>query len=165
MKTISLLQPWASLIAVGAKTLETRSWQTSYHGPLAIHASKKPWNWLELDSPGVWVMCDALVAGGYPFVRDRRPDHFGLPLGAIVATCTLVDCLPTNGLELQDMLTEDQGYFGDFRDGRYAWVLEDIRRLPEPIPAKGALSLWDWVPPADVGVADRRDATTSDRHD
>lgn len=39
MKTFSLMQPWAMLVALGAKRLETRSWQTHYRGPLAIHAS------------------------------------------------------------------------------------------------------------------------------
>src|SRR3972149_12240119 len=40
MKAISLWQPWASLIAVGAKKYETRSWDTPYRGPLVICASK-----------------------------------------------------------------------------------------------------------------------------
>ena len=39
MKVLSLKEPWASLIAAGVKSIETRSWQTSYRGELAIHAS------------------------------------------------------------------------------------------------------------------------------
>jgi hypothetical protein len=30
--------------------------------------------------------------------------------------------------------------------GRYAWILEDIKPLPEPIPARGAQGLWNWEP-------------------
>jgi len=30
MKTISLWQPWASAVAVGSKTIETRHWPTNY---------------------------------------------------------------------------------------------------------------------------------------
>ena len=41
MKAITLWQPWASLIACGAKKYETRSWATRYRGPIAIHAAKK----------------------------------------------------------------------------------------------------------------------------
>jgi hypothetical protein len=41
VKAITLQQPWASLIALGAKSVETRSWSTAYRGPLAIHAGKK----------------------------------------------------------------------------------------------------------------------------
>jgi hypothetical protein len=41
VKAISLWQPWASFIASGAKRIETRSWATSYRGPIAIHAAKR----------------------------------------------------------------------------------------------------------------------------
>ena len=37
MKALTVRQPWASLIAVGAKRVETRSWPTAYRGPRAIH--------------------------------------------------------------------------------------------------------------------------------
>lgn len=39
MRVISLRQPWATLVSLGAKSRETRSWYTSYRGPIAIHAS------------------------------------------------------------------------------------------------------------------------------
>lgn len=41
MKVLSIIEPWASLIANGKKSIETRSWKTSYRGELYIHASKK----------------------------------------------------------------------------------------------------------------------------
>jgi hypothetical protein len=44
MKAISLWQPWASLIACGAKPFETRSWAPPREligQPIAIHAAKK----------------------------------------------------------------------------------------------------------------------------
>ena len=39
MKAISLLQPWAELIVIGAKRLETRSRNTSFTGDFLVHAS------------------------------------------------------------------------------------------------------------------------------
>ncbi len=39
MKAISLKQPWANLVACGYKTLETRTWATSYRGDLLICSS------------------------------------------------------------------------------------------------------------------------------
>ena len=42
MKAISLHQPWASMIANGQKTIETRRWATSYRGDLLICSTKKP---------------------------------------------------------------------------------------------------------------------------
>ena len=45
MKTLSIRQPFASLICRGIKTIENRSWNTSYRGKLLIHASGKPIAW------------------------------------------------------------------------------------------------------------------------
>ena len=42
MKAISLHQPWASMIARGEKTIETRWWRTHYRGDLLICSTKKP---------------------------------------------------------------------------------------------------------------------------
>ena len=42
MKALSVKQPWANLIAAGAKTIETRTWATDYRGELLIVSSKKP---------------------------------------------------------------------------------------------------------------------------
>lgn len=39
MPVLTLWQPWASLIALGAKTIETRGWSTSHRGRIAIHAA------------------------------------------------------------------------------------------------------------------------------
>jgi len=42
MKAISLHQPWASMIAEGEKTIETRNWATKYRGPLLICSTFEP---------------------------------------------------------------------------------------------------------------------------
>jgi hypothetical protein len=42
MKAISIKQPWANLIASGAKTIETRTWATTYRGELLIVSSRTP---------------------------------------------------------------------------------------------------------------------------
>jgi len=49
MKTLSIRQPFASLICRGIKTIENRSWDTSYRGKLLIHASGKPLAWPSFD--------------------------------------------------------------------------------------------------------------------
>lgn len=41
-KAISLKQPWASWVAEGEKTIETRKWNTHYRGDLVICSSQKP---------------------------------------------------------------------------------------------------------------------------
>jgi hypothetical protein len=45
MKTLSVRQPYASLICWGLKKIENRSWDTAYRGKLLIHASGKPLAW------------------------------------------------------------------------------------------------------------------------
>jgi len=41
-RALSLKQPWANLIRDGRKTIETRTWATSYRGELLLCASKMP---------------------------------------------------------------------------------------------------------------------------
>lgn len=41
MKALSVMQPWASLLASGRKTVELRSWDTRHRGPLLVCAGKR----------------------------------------------------------------------------------------------------------------------------
>ncbi len=86
MKVLTLTQPWATLVAEGAKKIETRSWETLYRGPLAIHAAKGyPDRGLRFDEP----FYSALWRAGI------KPD-MPIPTGAIIAVCNLIDCVPTH---------------------------------------------------------------------
>jgi hypothetical protein len=94
VRALSLWQPWASLVAEGIKTIETRSWGTRHRGPLAIHASKR--TPVEV---GGWV--PERMGRSSPWVIRRAPGEPGdglethpVPLGAVVATCVLLDVLP-----------------------------------------------------------------------
>jgi len=138
MKALTLTQPWATLVAIGAKRIETRVWRSSYRGPLAIHAAK-----------------------GFP--RSARDFHYAmvsqqfgidigeLPLGCVIATARLTDCVPMESEiclpgvfeDYPELDTPQERSFGDFSVGRWAWILEDVQQLSQPIPAKGALSLWE----------------------
>ncbi|GGH46122.1 hypothetical protein GCM10008014_08580 [Paenibacillus silvae] len=149
MKAITIHQPWATLIAIGAKRFETRGWKTHYRGPIAIHAAKK-------DPHEVIVSLDldiqkAIFAAFY--------DHFGIqagaldlmPTGVVVATAELTNCYQsvdtwTDGYELEGkrLIWSPECDFGDFTPGRYAWELSDVKRLEEPIVAKGQQGLWNW---------------------
>jgi hypothetical protein len=150
IKVITLTQPWATLVAVGAKQFETRSWSTNYRGPLAIHAgkglgdlSKHDFEELCNDDPFYDALAKGLAAGlqSGPGMFNSRTyfDPNALPRGAIIAVCDLVDCIPAGGLGVG----EKEKAFGNFAPGRYAWLLENVRRLREPLPARGALGLWD----------------------
>jgi hypothetical protein len=141
MKCITLTQPWASLIAVGAKKIETRSWNTNYRGPLAIHAALKfpmKTRWLLARDP----FRSEFIKAGYHIGPLKNLSW--LPLGAVVATCELADIVPTEtAIQFDYGLSDEEIKFGDYSPGRWAWRLDNVKKLPEPIPAKGALRLWE----------------------
>lgn len=121
MKAISLWQPWASAIAQGIKTIETRGWPTKYRGPLAIHAARK-WTADQKDFATHEFMCGRLRGGR-------------MPLGAIVAVCELVDCKPSG--ELETTVSAVERLWGNFDPGRFGWILANVRPLPAPVPYIG----------------------------
>ena len=141
MKALTLTQPFASLIAIGAKCIETRDWRTSYRGPLAIHAAKKTFDGYE-DFVSEEPFFTPLYEAGY--CHWTRAD---LPLGAIVAVATLDGCYRTEDLrgDRPDLvpLHPQERAFGNYDDGRFGWYLRDVRRLPKPVPCRGYPSLWD----------------------
>lgn len=149
MKALSLTQPWATLVASGAKRIETRSWPTSYRGPLAIHAAKGfPREAQEVcfEEP----FASALLRAGIRVPND-------LPRGAVVAVARLAGIQPTvltlnEPHPLAPAPDSDEWAFGDYGPRRFMWFIEGVQALPEPIPAKGALGLWEWTPPSGEGM-------------
>lgn len=133
MKALTLWQPWATLIAIGAKRFETRSWQTSHRGPLAIHAAKKR-DWQRFAPPGA---ARAILDAGESRVY----------IGCVLAVVRLIECLPTD--VLVDEIDEQEREFGDWSPGRWAWRVGVVHRFDPPIPARGAQGLWGWTPPAE----------------
>ena len=118
MKAITIYQPWARLIANGVKTIETRTWQTRYRGPLAIHAAKK----IDLDGCRLWGV----------YTRSM------LRLSAIVAIVELVDVRLCRQ-------TDREAACGEC-NGRWCWILANVRPLSNPVPVSGHRKIWK-VPP------------------
>lgn len=144
MKALTLTQPWATLVALGAKKFETRGWRTHYTGWLAIHASKRWPRWAKdvcVEKP----FYDALAAAGY-INAYAQIQGSAFPLGAIVVVVNLIDTTPTDAYGRSNRLyhlSDNEYYFGDWTSGRWAWALEDFHRLLDPIPCTGRLGLWD----------------------
>ena len=151
MKAISLWQPWASAIALGSKRIETRSWETSHRGFLAIHASKRCIQEEMIEVGASWSWCGALRRK----MGEARDLAETLPFGAVVAVCELVDCRPTANFMLGEIRNRRHPFFtfggdldqtyswteemmGNFELGRFGWVLAHIRPLKQPLPWKGA---------------------------
>lgn len=152
MKALTLTQPWATLVAIGAKRIETRGWKTNYRGPLAIHAALDKYNdeyLLQRLEP----FYSALTTAGIV-------SRLQVPLGGVVATCQLVSVVETRQLLARPVyewegpggrmynyeLTDTERVFGDYTPGRYAWLLDDVYKMSVPVMARGALGLWEWTP-------------------
>jgi hypothetical protein len=138
-KALTLHQPWATIIALGLKHVETRSWPTAYRGRLAIHAGRAP-----LD-PGMTIVCAALAEAGLA-VTVHQVEMARYPLGAIVAFCDLVDCVPMTDETIREARLVER-CVGDWQPGRFAWHLDNIVPV-DPIPMRGAQGLWDCELPA-----------------
>ena len=148
MRVLSLTQPWAELVVLGEKRVETRDWATGYRGPLLIHASK--------GYPRA-----AQVFRNDSVVEDALRRHgllvSPLPLGAIIGSVELVDCVPVDSEKWRGMVKRvdpREWIWGNLEPGqnpqRVAWMLQRARKLPVAIPAAGSLGLWTWeLPGAD----------------
>lgn len=164
MKAITLTQPWASLVAFGEKTIETRSWSTNHRGPLAIHAAQGLAGHTERELAH---LCDT-----EPFSSALLPHIDGystyerwgnLPRGALVGFVELLHVFPTgpelepalraHGYNVPRVLNAQELVFGNYTPGRYAWKLYHRVTLHDPIPCRGYQGLWN-VPegllPADL---------------
>lgn len=151
MKALSLTQPWATLVTNGHKRIETRSWASSYRGPLAIHASKGLPGWVS-----DVVRAEPQFAAALGNLFDPRGKVLGdLPRGCVIAIAELVSVkfIPANaegwdwtgpdGRQYSYQITDKERAFGDYEAGRYAWLLADIKPITLA-PARGALGLWEW---------------------
>lgn len=160
MYAITFIEPWATLIRLGVKSIETRTWAPPSRDLLdtriAIHAGKK----LERN-PG-------------PVIERVLAERLGpnwrkeLPLGQVVATARLAgwvrvrDFEPVAGLALHHPYSEvgcTQGRgstpvdpWGDFRPSRWLWFLADVRPLDRPVAARGYQGFWKWD---ESGLGDR----------
>lgn len=123
MRVITLTQPWASLVADGRKTIETRSWPISSHGRLAIHAAV---GWKKADREF------ALECGYKPEEMVR---------GAVLCLVEVVGCYSTSTFNPNP----SELPYGDYSPDRYAWVFDPSKLivLPEPFVATGAQGIWN----------------------
>lgn len=203
MNVLSFHQPWACLTIAGEKTIETRSWQTSYRGPMLVHSTRAKPRRQWFTPPIVEALdrgnydCERIVKqfdGGSSAwytetlfsIRDRpqRGGFWPMPLGCLLGVVNLLDIVPIEGANEQGLLdfvcpdigggltvyrfglgggtwatTEadisDQLPFGDFTEGRYAWLLEVVERF-EPTKlttVRGHQRMWRYDGPLPTKVS------------
>lgn len=133
MRALTVLQPWASLIANGEKLIETRPHAcpsiTGSGELLAIHAGKR---W------GPEQRAKLIEARR---LCPEAPAHRGLLLGCVVAVVAVLDCvrMTPEWIAEQDETERALGYY---EPGRFGWVLGRLERLEVPVPARGHQGIW-----------------------
>ena len=149
MKAITIKQPWASLIVHGIKDIENRTWACpwKYIGHrVLIHASGKPVEMRNPNSVFTKAQWDSLPK---PLNYDNFYDSiltneqllalpenkewkdFSFCTGSIIGSVEIIDCVQNH-----PSIWAEKGV--------YNWVLANPILFPEPIPAKGKLSFWEY---------------------
>lgn len=139
MRALSLMQPWATAIALELKRWETRSWPCALRGQICIHAAKGFPKWAKEFAQE--------QAEAYA-IRELLPEN--LPLGKIVCVADIAGCRQTE-IAIRELGELEQGW-GDYAEGRYCFRLENIIKLPKPVLVTGALGFWrvQWEPAKDI---------------
>ena len=149
MKAITLYQPWATLVALGIKNIETRSWRPPYAligQRIAIHAgARRP------------TSRDMEVLRWLDGRDDLPPDGDAYPLRCIVATVQMVSAWQVVKLTHGGTMAVASDWagqtlyfpvdpYGDFSVGRWLWELEDVERLDSPVFTTGKQRFWEYIP-------------------
>lgn len=165
MKALTIWQPWATLIAIGAKPYEFRGWvpPKSIRGQrIAIHAGARPVRKLEVvtliqrlasqeDEPCLhrdlaMPLLERVLRGieakpGKSLFEEEEP--FRLPLSSILCTAILGE--PKRGDECAAEFGwnagNDSGRNGTFNWG---WPMIEVEPLLPPVEARGAQGFWEW---------------------
>ena len=146
MKAISLWHRERRLLPRRSKDNRARAdGQAKYRGPLVLREAKCGLSIAEL----IQLLCmKAIDSGLAPLVGEPLGTYTGgkvkikhLPFGKVVAVVNLVDCRETDDLSC-GVVWPGMPY-GDFTPGRYAWILDHVRRITEPFPVIGRQGLFE----------------------
>ena len=173
MKVLSVKVPWAYYLAAGIKDVENRSWNTSYRGPFAIHASGDPIRSLVAPNDSrlpLWSDYFKIVdAKSGEIKKDKSKywvcekdrvvfskEFFGIP--ALEREFALFDwCMqrlrdnlapmPTQAIigiaNLVDVVRDSKSPWSEV--GQYHWIIENPCLFAKPVlEIKGALGLWSY---------------------
>lgn len=133
MKTLSVQQPWASLLVKGFKNVENRTFNTNHRGKLLIHATAKPASNNFLMEQPMEYMTEIL--------NDRSFGNMGLsfkeyPTSAIIGWVDIVD-----------VIAPGNECFSNWNGGEefYRWCVGEMEEFDEPIVGvKGKLGIWEY---------------------
>lgn len=149
LKAITIPQPRATLLALGAIQYEVRTWRPEYLGPILIHAGarKRPGQDGFEQQARDFKLCyeepfrTLLREAGYTYVND-------LPFGAFVAAARLKAVYWGEMVRLRLAEDSPERHFSDFGDRLRVWQFWHVLRWVDPLPVSGKPGLWEWDCPA-----------------
>lgn len=133
MKTLTINQPFATLIVEGLKEYEFRTWKTNYRGEILIHAGKA------VDKKAM-----------------KKYEYLGLeyPKGCIIGKATITDCIKIDDNARKILKEKNSIIYSNIIDNKdwngYGFKLENVEKL-ENIEACGKLSFWEFDYPQICG--------------
>ena len=155
MKALTLWQPWASLVAEGAKPFEFRRWPCPkwiWGQRIAIHAGARPVRRQEIDD----LIVSLRLEEGWGTALQVEP-ALELLLGIQAAPERLIRsavlCTAIIGRPVPAEEAVRQAYGENFRGDSdridhqvFGWPVRDIEPITPPVPARGAQGFWEWQP-------------------
>ena len=167
MYGLTIHQPWAWAMCHAGRDLENRDWRPPpyvAHQVLALHASKKWSRQEKLDASAL--SCQLHPEHEVPLGGE------GYVLGAIVAIARVVGFVDTDlssdrgpySFEMQTTKgyvvvggqihpeSVERAVTSPWFKGPCAWLLNDIRILPEPVPVRGYKKVWTVPAPVALDV-------------
>lgn len=151
MKALTIYQPWASLIMVGAKECEFRKWdyrtrQRDLAGQrIVIHAGARPIKPAEIEDIFERIADNESALDhdlAVPLLNRLREAHKCrgvLELAAGLGTAVIGE--PARAIDLFADTVNDSSRIDH---SMWAWPLTDIERFDEPVPVRGAQGFWNW---------------------
>jgi len=155
MKALTIWQPWASLIMIGAKPYEFRGWPAPVRiigQRLGIHAGARQPQLREIKDLLIRMQLPshAWTTGlkpeiAVPFLEKALVSPHSLPLSHMLGTALVGQ--PINSA---DVAGEFGGVVNDSdraEHANWAWPMLEIDELVPPRQMKGAQGLWNWGGP------------------
>ena len=139
MKTITVKQPWASLICSGIKDIENRTWPTKFRGTVLIHASAKDaGKYIDITTQE---QRNAVMGFGWSNGLDS-PAFFYTPKSAIIGSVEIIDCI----INHPSIWAEQTGLGEQLMNKcTWNWVLANPKLFALPTEnVKGRLSFWNY---------------------
>ncbi|MHA7270416.1 ASCH domain-containing protein [Arthrobacter sp. HLT1-20] len=145
MKALTVRNPWAWAIIFGGKDVENRSVRTHHIGTVAIHTAKA-------------VDTEAMYSH---LIQAAIDEHNTAPVipGELIPRADLeqlgniIGVVDINPAHHADHCRQSDGALCSLwaQEAMWHWPLINPRSLPTPVPAKGALGLWEWDNPGQSG--------------